>query len=217
MHRYGWRPSLPDPRDLWPMSAGLPVAESVDPRDKLPPVYDQGALGSCTANAVAGALQIHWGVDWIPSRLDIYYFERKVEHILGQGDTGAYGRDGFKIARKRGVPPEELWPYHVSRFEERPSQAAIDAGRQNALKEYYKVVPQDERTIKAVLTRGQTVAFGFTVYSSFESNGVTDTGNVPMPNPNYERILGGHEMLAVGYDDSQEPSPRPQLLGLRLG
>lgn len=197
---YGWRPSLPDVRDEDANLTGLatPPVE-YDPRSEFAPVYDQGQLGSCTGNAVAGALQYHWGVDWVPSRLYIYYFERKVEHQLGQGDTGAYGRDGFKIARKRGVPPETLWPYDISRFEERPNQTVIDAGRRYLLEQRFKVVPQDEASVKAVLANKQTIAFGFTVYESFESQAVADTGRMPLPRAG-ERILGGHEVLAVGYN-----------------
>ncbi len=193
---YGWRPSLPDARDLIADPPAVEWPSVVDPRDKLPPVYDQGQLGSCTANAVAAALQYHWDAPETPSRLFIYWFERKIEHQLGQGDTGAYGRDGFKVARKRGVPSESYWPYDIRRFDVKPGMLA---GRK--LEEPYKVVPQDENTIKSVLANGQTIAFGFTVYESFESQRVADTGDVPMPDVNYERVLGGHEVLAVGYDE----------------
>jgi hypothetical protein len=57
---YGWVRDLPDRRDLMyspppEVSAALPP--SVDLRSGFPPCYDQGHLGSCTANAIAGALQ----------------------------------------------------------------------------------------------------------------------------------------------------------------
>jgi len=56
--RYGWLPDLPDHRDHYyaavvEKAAALPA--SVDLRAQCPPVYDQGQLGSCTANAIAGA------------------------------------------------------------------------------------------------------------------------------------------------------------------
>ena len=196
---YGWKPSLPDPRDeVWPTRTEA-VPARYDPRADLPPVYDQGQLGSCTANAVAGALQIHWKVDWVPSRLFIYYFERKVEHNLGHGDTGAYGRDGFKIARKHGVPPEKAWPYDISHFEDKPPRATILLAHSTTLEERFKKVPLDRATMRSILARGLTIAFGFSVYESFESAQVARTGVVPMPDTSREKLLGGHEVLAVGY------------------
>jgi len=41
----------------------------------------------------------------------------------------------------------------------------------------------------------------FRVYESFQSREVARTGEVPMPGPD-EEALGGHAVLAVGYDDA---------------
>jgi C1A family cysteine protease len=62
----------------------------------------------------------------------------------------------------------------------------------------YKVVERSVDAIKAVLSNHQTMAFGFSVYESFESAQVEASGIVPMPGLS-ERMLGGHEVLAVGY------------------
>ena len=161
-------------------------------------VWDQGQLGSCTANAVAAALQYNHGVVYgkkarRPSRLDIYYGERSLEGSLGRGDTGAYGRDGFKFAQQTGYLLERRWPYDISRFEDAPPD-----GTRIKLEQDYSSVPQDQAAIKAALSNRQTVAFGFTVYDSFESSKVAETGIVPMPSKS-EGVLGGHEVLAVGY------------------
>src|SRR4029077_1186493 len=110
--------------------AQLPAA--VDLRPQCPPVYDQGELGSCTANAIAGAVQfdeIRSGIapTWTPSRLFIYYNERVLEGTVGT-DSGAQLRDGIKVIAADGVCPEADWPYDISRFTERPSpQAYADA------------------------------------------------------------------------------------------
>lgn len=200
---YGWKRSPTDERDYklslaeHPADAALP---EVDPRKEslMPVVWDQGQLGSCTANAVAAALQYNHGVIHSrkarrPSRLDIYYGERQLEGSLGQGDTGAYGRDGFKYAQKTGYLLEKEWPYDTSRYEDQP-QGSVRV----KLEQSYVSVPQVPATIKAVLSNRQTVAFGFTVYESFESGAVAESGIVPMPGNN-ESTLGGHEVLAVGY------------------
>ena len=49
-----------------------------------------------------------------------------------------------------------------------------------------------------VLSNQQTISFGFTVHESFESSSVARSGIVLMPEPD-EKVLGGHEVLAVGY------------------
>src|SRR6478609_9111548 len=81
--RFGWIPDLPDQRDVFfsapaPMLASLPA--SVDLRPQCPPVYDQGQLGSCTANAIGAGVQFlqmkQQIPNFIPSRLFIYYQER---------------------------------------------------------------------------------------------------------------------------------------------
>lgn len=198
---YGWRPSLPDHRDYQfePPAAGVILPE-VDPRGSkfMPLVYDQGQLGSCTGNAVAACLQYHLGVinsrkARRPSRLDIYYGERSLEGTLSQGDTGAYGRDGFKFATQTGYLLERIWPYDISTFEGPPP-----TGTRHKLTQPYAAVAQDKATIQAALSNNQTVAFGFSVYDSFEYQTTFDSGIVPMPAKS-ESQLGGHEVLAVGY------------------
>jgi C1A family cysteine protease len=196
---YGWKPSLPDQRDVHADASTLPVLPEVDPRNAMPPVYDQGALGSCTANAVAAAIQYDRSLntngkdDYTPSRLDIYYGERKIEGSPADQDTGAYGRDGFKFARRTGVFPENFWPYDVAKFAQKPPLVHRDK-----LASTYKVVPRSVNAFKRVLSNWQTIALGFTVYSSFEDNQTAHSGLMPFPAPN-ERVLGGHEVLVVGY------------------
>lgn len=196
-HAYGWKRPLPGltypPAD----TRGLEVAAEVDPRKKLPPVFDQGQLGSCTANATAACFQYDAILDGhnpgTLSRLWIYYFERSLEHTLEQGDCGAMGHDAFTVA-KHGIPLESKWPYVISRFEAKPPNEP----RAYTLTKTVHAVPQTMAAIKQVLSNGQTVAFGFTVYESFESSHTESTGVVPMPAAG-EEVLGGHETLIVGY------------------
>src|SRR5438105_2592268 len=97
--RYGWIPDLPDGRDyLFGARRPLPEAlpSSVDLRSLCSPIENQGQLGSCTANALAGALEFLERKDRVPfadlSRLFIYYNERVVEHTV-KTDSGAMLRD----------------------------------------------------------------------------------------------------------------------------
>ena len=197
---YGFRKSPPDERDRIAAPPDT-ILREVDLRTgPMPQVYDQGQLGSCTANAVAAALQFDLSLDLATrrarrrSRLDIYYGERSLEGELGQGDTGAYGRDGFKFAQQTGVLIEERWPYDISTYAGPPPSGY----KRYKLTKPYAHPAQDVDTIKAILSNNQTVAFGFTVYESFESDAVANTGIVPMP-IGFDNKIGGHEVLAVGY------------------
>jgi C1A family cysteine protease len=201
IRRYGWKPSLPDQRDHLADASELKVLDEVDPRADLPDVFDQGQLGSCTANAVAAAVQydakLNGSDPGFLSRLWIYYYERKVEGSPADQDTGAYGRDGFKVCKTIGVPLENGWPYDIAKFSDEPPASLAEEAQQHRISNY-RSVPRNVDSMKAVLSNRQTIAFGFTVYESFESQEVAHTGIVPMPTRD-ERTLGGHEVLLVGY------------------
>ena len=201
---YGWIPDLPDGRDYLfgarrPIPAALP--SSVDLQPFCSPVEDQGRLGSCTANALAGALEFLENRDKIPfedlSRLFIYYNERVVEHTV-KTDSGAMLRDGIKTLAAQGVCTEKLWPYAIPRFAVKPSPACYGQAAQHKITSYERLQTLDE--MRACMAAGFPFVFGFTVYESFESAEVAKTGIVPMPGP-AERTLGGHAVCAVGYDD----------------
>lgn len=206
-HSFGWVPDLPDQRDFL-YAAPTPVMQNIpasaDLRSQCPPVYDQGQLGSCTANAIAGAFQFdelkQKEPSVMPSRLFIYYGERAIEGTVGT-DSGAQIRDGIKVVAKNGVCPETEWPYDIQKFAEKPPAKCFkDAKKYHAVT--YQRLIQDLNTMKGCLASGYPFVFGITVYSSFESQQVAQTGMVPMPTTQ-EQVLGGHAILAVGYDDSQ--------------
>src|SRR5215467_6084856 len=212
--RYGWIPDLPDARDVLystPLGVLGKLPAKVDLRPSGPSiVYDQGELGSCTGNAIAGAVQFERmkqklsnAQTLVPSRLFIYYNERVIEGTVSQ-DNGAAIRDGVKSVATQGVCFENgpnSWPYVINQFTEKPPPGCYDAALPNKIVQYSRVV-QTLDQMKGCLAHGYPFVFGFTVYESFESSQVAKSGVVPMPG-SQEHAIGGHATLAKGYDDSE--------------
>jgi C1A family cysteine protease len=201
---YGWRRQLPDARDKLYTARlkDLPPAKA-DLRPSMPPVYDQGQLGSCTGNAIAGAMEYErnrQGLgDFTPSRLFIYYNERALEGTVSS-DAGAVIRDGIKVVDSDGVCPEPLWPYDTGMFAVKPPKRCYVSATVDKAVQYRAV--QTLGDLKDAISSKLAVVFGFTVYQSFESAEVAKTGVMPMPKPG-DPTVGGHAVLAVGYSDPE--------------
>lgn len=205
---YGWIPDIPDQRDFLyaaPPAFLRALPAKVDLRAKCPPLYDQGELGSCTANAIAGAIEFdqmkeHLPQVFVPSRLFIYYNERVIERSV-DSDSGAMLRDGIKTVAKQGACPEPMWPYIIGKFKTRPSAGCyVEAAKHTAVT--YQRLVQSLMQMQGCLASGYPFVFGFTVYESFESDAVARSGHAPMPRSG-EPVVGGHAVCAVGYDTAR--------------
>lgn len=208
--KLAWKPDLPDFRDHLYETTGTALPTSVDLSPFCSPVEDQGDLGSCTANALVGAVEFLENknsgefevngkfVDL--SRLFVYYGERVLEGTTKE-DSGAYIRDGVKVLAQKGVSTEALCPYNVAKFKNKPASKAYTDAKKRKIAEYIRITT-GLQGIKENVAAGYPVAFGFTVYSSFMTQHVADTGIMPMPAKN-EAVEGGHAVLVVGYDDAK--------------
>lgn len=218
----GWVRDLPDPRDRMYAVAAETLAAlpaSVDLRPQCPPVYDQGRIGSCTANSIAGAIQFDRlkkgdNPDFVPSRLFIYYNERAIEGHTGY-DSGAQIRDGIKSIAKLGVCPETMWPYDDTppatdggpfpagaRDGEKPTpNCYTDALSYTAVQ--YQRLTQSLDQFKGALASGYPFCLGITVFNTFWSAPGVQATVTPMPTA-ADTPVGGHAVLCVGYDDSKQ-------------
>jgi hypothetical protein len=205
---FGWKPDVPDHRD-YPYAAmrlGMErpavLPPSVDLRPGCPPVYDQGHLNSCTANAIAAALEFletkDGSVGFDPSRLFIYFNERGLENDTAS-DNGAHLRDGIKSIASTGICSEAAWPYIAQKFADQPPDGCFQAAQTYKALSYFRMNNANIDELKGCLAAGFPFVFGFAVYGSFfdaNANG----GLVSLPGD--EVLEGGHAVLAVGYNDA---------------
>lgn len=203
--KLGWKRDLPDPRDhKFKVLPQITLPTWVDLREKCPPIYDQGQIGSCTANAMGGAFQFEQMKqnipNFMPSRLFIYYNTREYEGTVNE-DAGATLRNTMKMMVDKGTCPETLWSYNKC-YRKKPSDNCYTEGLKNQVVEYLRVT-HAMYDIKYALAEGNPVAFGMMLYESFMNESVARSGIIPMPNLAQESSVGGHAVLLVGYDDSK--------------
>lgn len=205
LKKYGWKRDLPDHRDQ-KLHFTESQSEDVDLRENCPEIYDQGKLGSCTANAIAFAYeydQIKQKEEnpFIPSRLFIYYNERDMDEMTDI-DSGSSLRNGIKTISKQGVCKESEWPYDITQFTVKPPTILYEEAKEH-LSIKYKKIKQSENQLKMALKSGYPVVFGISVFESLESLETYNTGIVPMPNRD-EKMVGGHAITLVGFNDKKK-------------
>jgi C1A family cysteine protease len=221
-YKMGWLPDFPDFRDYTtvhpkvgpllakvhaekPQATGL--ASAVDLRPYCSSIEDQGQIGSCTAHAAIGMLEYFerraFGKHIDASRLFLYKVTRNLMHETG--DTGAYLRTVMGALALFGVPQEEYYPYLVAQFDQEPSAFCYALAQNYQAIDYYRLDPAGTEPatllnrVKTNLAAGLPSMFGFSVYDSIRQ--AARTGKIPFPSSN-DRVVGGHAILAVGYDDS---------------
>ena len=219
----GWVRDLPDFRDYSPENekikpllkklnvlstpASLPV--KIDLRAWCAPIEDQGALGSCTANAGVGMIEFYekkaYGVWLDASRLFLY---KATRNLLGwTGDTGAYLRTTMGAMALFGVPPEKYWPYKIASFDAEPTAFLYAFAQSFQALNYYRLDPVGTTPtnllsqIKTNLAGNLPSMFGFTVYDSISQANGAGKGKIPFPCPT-DKVAGGHAIMAIGYDDT---------------
>ncbi|MEO7143534.1 MAG: C1 family peptidase, partial [Bryobacteraceae bacterium] len=107
-----------------------------------------------------------------------------------------------KTVAAQGVCPETQWPYAIDQFATRPAAPCYTAAVAHKAIRYSRLL-QTPSQMKGCLAAGFPFSVGITVYDSFETEAVAQSGAVPMPAPS-ESVLGGHAVLVVGYDDKSQ-------------
>ena len=202
MRKYHWIPDLPDHRDKLYAHAAISIPAKIDLRNICSTVENQANLGSCTGNALVGAMECLENIEKTQfvdlSRLFVYYNERALEHTISQ-DAGALIRDGIKSLASTGVCTEALWPYDIAKFKKKPTAPCFKDATIRKISSYNRLTTLGD--MQNCLAAGFPFVFGFSVYESFEGPAVAKTGIVNMPTKD-EKCLGGHAVLCVGYDNA---------------
>jgi len=218
-YKFGWLPDVPDRRDI-PFSTVFRVPAKVpakiDLRGGCSPIEQQGNLGSCTAQALVGGLEfleLQAETSKIGnrqskiknsfadlSRLFVYYNEREAMDTVME-DSGAMLRTGIKVLKKLGVCRESIWPYKITRFTEKPSANCYREAENHQVTAYQRLHTLAE--MKACLAMGLPFVFGFAVYEHVMTESVRKSGIIRLPRQN-ERMIGGHAVMAVGYDNAKK-------------
>jgi C1A family cysteine protease len=199
-----WKADTVDNRDYKYQVTAKVSPNVVDLRQYCSPIENQGSLGSCTGQSIAGAIELlnkRNGKPTDVSRLFIYYYERALLGTINY-DSGAYIRDGIKVTNHNGVSLERYWPYDISKYKLEPVNEAKNDALTRKVTRYERVA--DFNGCIDALSNGYPVVVGFYVYQSFMSATVARTGNMPYPNTKRERLLGGHAVLLVGYNKSKK-------------
>lgn len=173
------------------------LPDVIDNSTKLPPVFDQGDIGSCTANALVSAYYVE-DPSFIGSRLFLYYNERSLDNDI-KLDQGSTISQGINALTKFGLCKESSWQYDTTKLTEKPIQECYLEAKNNEVIVASHLTP-NELAIKNCLAGDNVIVLGITVYDSFER--IDSTGIVPMPNSN-DTVLGGHAIVIVGYDNQK--------------
>ncbi|MCZ7685230.1 MAG: C1 family peptidase [Sandaracinaceae bacterium] len=190
-----------DRRPFTPRVASASLPGAVDLRPWMAPVEDQGQLGSCTANALVGALEYvmrrERGEHVDLSRLFVYYNQRLWDDCVPD-DIGASVADGVRVLSRLGVPREASWPYQRDLFGVQPPGAVYREAARFLVSDYWSV-PVDADAFRGCLAAGFPIVFGTRVTDSFVHT--TRDGMCGMPRGQLDRKHGRHALLAVGYED----------------
>jgi hypothetical protein len=203
---------------------------SVDLEPFCGPVLDQGQEGACAGHfgaevrAFLARKYENHPIDFSPAF--IYYLARQMDAFLAANmfapdthnrwptnaellafiaanpkvdDTGTYGRTVCRVLNQFGACTRASMPYVAGDFSTPPTDAQLSEGLAYKGGAYHRI--NTVADMKSCLASGYTFGIGFTVYESFESEQVANDG-LWKPDKNTERVLGGHEVQAIGCDDS---------------
>jgi len=229
--KYNWkRSSIPLTSTLsqiiFPSHNKQPLNKTIDltTTHKFPPVYNQGQIGSCTANALCCAYyyyelnnfeqnlkiasrpapeEFSKHQPFEPSRLYLYFKERSLEHTI-QNDDGAVISDGLKVLMTTGVCSEHNWSYsdEGTKFSQTPSPVC-DIEAKNHIVVQAKHIKQTLQDLKSSLDHNLPFVFGIVCFNELDNLSKENGWILSLPSSD-EQSIGGHAIICVGYNDDKK-------------
>lgn len=194
----------------FPVVHGYNLPPTVDLRKWMTEIEDQGEMGSCVANAIAGALEYmyrRWAnkvldvsrlfIDFNARLANIDWSEKR--HLLINPADPNASFDTNRKAALRGVQQygfcvESLWPYDESLFMKPPSKRVYDEAASRSIVPLK--VPINVDSVRTCLAHQIPVLVGI-ILSTDEADHNHGWIQVPAVPPDD----GFHACLVVGYDD----------------
>lgn len=173
----------------------------IDLRENFSDVYDQGKIGSCTANALCSIFEYDNTDGFKGSRLFLYYNERIFINETDK-DDGAFIEDGISALKIYGLCNESEWAYKLENVLIKPSDKSYENAKNNFVIEAINI-DNNLDIIKEWLNKNEPIAVGISIYSNFMSSTTSKTGMVSMPIKT-DKFIGGHAVIICGYDDYQQ-------------
>lgn len=177
------------------------VGES-EPEHIIPehtPISNQGAMGSCVANAIIDAFEIISGLENGEvqqfSRLFLYWAARCIhggQHL----DGGTYVRAGFHQLKKIGVVRENFFPYKKENVLKAPELDLYTMASNNRIDGFYRISSNGDKMIYQIETAiraNHPVVFAMNVDRTFTEYRGGDVVFSEM-----DGSIGGHAMILVG-------------------
>lgn len=190
-----------------------PPVKKVDLSRWCSSVKDQGSVGSCTSFSFIGLMEYNYNKycadgkegDDIFSEKFLYYITRvKVENVSPQADNGAYLRDVLKAAKLYGVCKEKSCPYYSPNgsieYSAPPTDNMYDEAQNFQILQYARVDDNPSTMLKickVLLDNERPFVGGFICFENLHNG---RNGVIPLPSG---RMVGGHAILFVGYDDEK--------------
>jgi hypothetical protein len=222
----GWVPQPEDTRDytlkmLLGSKLGAVPPPTASMRVHEPRIRDQGQQGACTGFGTANGVGVlvrrdpntYWETEYSPQF--IYNLARQAIGELHL-DQGAYVRDAVGVVRNYGACRESDFKYYeVEQIQGTlPPERAFQSAKSWQLGAHYACHTLDE--VRAALSNGYPVVFGFLCYSNLGALSTWDTGRILEPTSS-TYLTGGHCVLATEYNDTERYVSGPNSWGSYWG
>jgi hypothetical protein len=120
----------------------------------------------------------------------LYYNSRVLINTVNE-DSGCYLRDVLKSCQIYGICKEDLWPYDIAKWKDKPSKPSYDDAMNFKITKYASLSDGNIQEACAMLCKGLPVIFGMYCYPELTSPQIMVDGILTMPSPE-EKWDGGH-------------------------